>query len=528
VAIGRRLAALTAVALLLAAAPSSPATAHPPKPTSRDAALRDGCQRSDFGIGFETSPEWVYVYRNPALRMAQGIVRISHGSLADSILEHRSFDFTANLIPDQPFRYLIAGSPSAHTNNYAPDERESRGRLHFEWESATLPFFAWPTDGDRAALWGSWIWDCGHWQSTANNTGGTTTGEHTELHPLNAIVVNRRASYLSPSGETVTDVFISNEGDTAHAVERCALKHHPRSGAPYPQYDSGFEPCARSKANRIQPLARSYTFFVPAPPKPSDGALLRYRVVSRILQSSGTQRVQVGATGLTVTVTVPSSRHVVRYGKSFFVSWSAPPRQLPVALKIAFGSLLIRQADPKPAVPDPSGAHWSLYLDVNGFWQLLNAWAPQLTAHVHDGERIDLNRSIRIDVPAGAPLSLLVQGRECDEPAGKTVLGVYTNLLYPCPANRDEQNPNILALFANDDPGTILRIYPSASAAVGHHLATAAATVNFPGSGPTTFGNGAQGQGGYQLSFTVRRVRVAAGGRARHRLPTSRAPGFTG
>jgi hypothetical protein len=191
------------------------------------------------------------------------VVRVIHGSLEDSILQHRSSDFNANLVPDPAFRYLVAGSPSQRTNNYASDDGESRGRLHFEWESATLPFFAWPTDGDRATLWGSWIWDCGHSQSTENNTGGAVTGEHSELHPLSAIAVSRRASYLSASAEAQTDVFISNEGDAAHAVERCALSHHPVSGRAYPQYDSGFEPCATSVPNRIQPLAYSYTFFVP-------------------------------------------------------------------------------------------------------------------------------------------------------------------------------------------------------------------------------------------------------------------------
>jgi hypothetical protein len=246
-------------------------------------------------------------------------------------------------------------------------------------------------------------------------------------------------------------------------------------------------------------------------------------VVSRVAGNSGTQRVRIGANGLTVTVKVPNSRHFVHYGKSFFVSWSAPPAQRPLALNITFGSLLIHHADPNPAGPDPSGAHWALYLDVNGYWQLLNLWAPQLSTHVHDGERIALNRTIRVYVPAGTPLWLLVQGRECDEPAGKTLFGVYANLLYPCPANRDEQNPNILALFANDDPGTILRIYHPATAAVGQHVASAAATVNFPGSGPTTFGDGVQGQNGYQLSFTVRRVHAASTRRAR-----PRAPAFTG
>lgn len=80
----------------------------------------------------------------------------------------------------------------------------------------------------------------------------------------------------------------------------------------------------------------------------------------------------------------------------------------------------------------------------------MNAWAPQLTSHAYDGERIQLGRTIRIYVPAGAPLWIQMQGSECDEPAGRTLFGVYATVLYPCPANRDEQNPNILDLFANE------------------------------------------------------------------------------
>jgi hypothetical protein len=491
--------------MLVAVITATSATGHPATPTSRDAALADGCQRSDFGIGFDNSPEWVYVHRSPAIRMATGTVRVSHGSLEDSILEHRSFDYNGNLVPDRPFRYLIAGSQSRATNNYAADEGEARGRLHFEWESATLPLFAWPSDGDRATLWGPWIWDCGHWESTANNTGGTISGEHSELHPLSGIAVNRRASYLSARGETETDVFISNQGDAAHAVESCALRHHPVSGGGYPQDDSGFEPCAHSTANRIQPLARRYSFFVPAPPRRSRSARLQYRVVNRVSGTTGNERIRTRSGGIQVTVTLRNSKRVVRYGKSFFVSWTGPIRHRPVALNVTFKSILIRQADPNPAVADPSGANWSLYFDLNGYWQLLNRWAPRLTSHVVDGERIAINHTVKIYVPPGAGVSLLVQGRECDEPAGRTVVGIYANLLYPCPANTDELNPNILDVFANDDPGTILKLSRSAGAAVGSHVATSAATVNFPGTGPVSFGDGHQGRGGYRLAYIVRR-----------------------
>ena len=503
----RRVSCLTATALLLGLVLTATSAAHPPKPTSPNAALRDGCQRSDFGIGFATTPEWVYVYRNPAIRMASGIVRVSHPSNDDSILEHRSYDYNGNLVPDARYRYLIAGNPSSGTNNYAAEEGEARGRLHFEWESATLPFFAWPTDGDRATLWGSWIWDCGHWESTPNNTGGVTTGEHSELHPLSAIVVNRRASYLSATGETETDAFISNQGDNSHAVERCALTHHPVSGTSYPQYDSGFEPCATDVAHRIQPLARSYTFFVPAPPRPSPTARLRYRILTRIRGGSGSQHIRVLAKGLEVTVVLHNSRHVVRYGKSFFVSWSGMARPV-TTLRVTFKAIRVVHADPMPSDPDPSGAHWVLYLNLNGYWRLLNTWAPGLTTHVFDGKHITLNRTVTIHVPRGARVWLQVQGGECDAPAGKKVLGIYAHRLYPCPNNTDEQNPNIFDVFNNDDPGTILDIYRSAIAAIGTHVSKSASSVNFPGTGPTSFGTfPGEGQGDYRLTYTVRRAR---------------------
>lgn len=439
--------------------------------------------------------------------MARGIVRVSHGSLQDSILQHRSFDFNGNLVPDGPFRYLIGGSRLRRTGNFAPGGGEEQGRLHFEWESATMPFFVWPTDGDRATIWGSWIWDCGHWQSGENNTTGVTTGEHSELHPLSAIAVNRRAPYLSKRGESETDAFVWNMGDGAHAVERCALSHHPLPNAPYPQYDAGFKPCATAHANRLQPLVRSYKFFAPAPPKPVAGARLRYRVANRIAGGSGTQRVHKAANGIDVTVTLRGANHEVRYGRSFFVSWSHPVPHLPRPLRVKLNSILIRQSDPNPAVADPTGANWVLYLDVNGYWQLLNKWAPQLTKHVTDGERISIDRTVKIYVPRGAGVWFQVQGRECDEPAGITVLGIFTNLLYPCPANTDELNPNILDVFNNDDTGTILDTYRTASAAVGRHVSTSVATTRrFPWiRGPVTFGDGKQGKRDYQLTYTINR-----------------------
>jgi hypothetical protein len=484
--------------VVLGIGPPPAVAANTPTPTARDAALLDGCQRSEDGIIFDTSPQWVYVGRNPAIRAAQGVVRVAHASLQDSILEHSSYDFAANLVPDPRYRYLIAGIPAAHTNNFAPGG-EGHGRLHFAWESATLPRFAWPTDGDRATIWGSWVWNCASWQS-----GGAITGEPSELHPLNAIAVNRRSAYMAVRGENQTDVFVSNQGDAAHAVEQCALVHQPVAGSSPPQYDAGFGPCAVATANRIQPLARSYSFFVPAPPRPSRKSRLRYRIINRAPGGSGSQRVHKRGNGIDVTVTLPAGAAEVRYGKTFLVSWSKPQRQPPIALKVTLRSLVINQADPSPALPDPTGAHWNLYLDVNGYWQLLNSWLPDLSTNVVDGQRFTIDRTIRIFVPQGSGVWFQIAGRECDEPAGQVVLGVSMNMLFPCPANTDELSTDIRTISRNDDPGTILDVYGSVAAALGTHTSSSAAvTSSFPGSGTITFGDGNQGQADYQLTYTI-------------------------
>jgi hypothetical protein len=196
-------------------------------------------------------------------------------------------------------------------------------------------------------------------------------------------VVNRKAPYKSSSNETETDAFISSDGNVAHAVEQCALTHKPASNT---SYDSGFGPCTQTSANRVQPLMRSYSFFVPAPPKPTGAGKLRYRVVSQVKGGSGSERIKVRRNGLTVTVAMKSGKRLRRYGKSFFVFW-AKDKAKPTPLTITFNSLLIKQADPNPQFSDPTPPAWNLYLDVNGYWQLLNDWAPGLSS-VTDGQTI--------------------------------------------------------------------------------------------------------------------------------------------
>jgi hypothetical protein len=488
-ALSRAACALLVGALVFAATAGARSTAQP---TSPNQPLQDGCQRAVVNQLFLKSPEWVYVYRDPSIRTAEGIARVTHAAKDDAPGEHHWYDFNSNLVPDRQYRYLLGGSAAQGTSNYSRDADragEEFRRLHFEWESGTLPFFAWPTEGDRVKLWGSWIWDCGHFA-----TGNRTTGERTEFHPLNGIVVTRRSPYRTRGNESQTDAFISNDGNLAHAVEECARTHQPISSD---AFGPDLRTCIQTPANTRQPLSGAYSFFVPAPPRPSRSARLTYRTTRMVTGSAASERVRVLGNGLAVTVALRGGT-ARRYGKSFYVGWSGRQRPAPARLKITLGTLTVNHADPLPG-PTPRPGLWNLYLDVNGYWKLLNDWAPALKS-VSDGQRLRLNRTVTIQVPQGRGVSLLVAGRECDEPSQQVVNGELVPVVRPCPVNREEFQ------LANDDTGTILDNYRSAGAALGAHTSRSAATVfGFPGSGPITFGDGVQGKDAYRLTYTVRR-----------------------
>ena len=496
----RRLLASAGLALLGALGITAAAHgANPPAPTAPDQPLRDGCQRNYSAVIFLKSPEWMYVYRDSSIHQATGIVRVSHVARDDAPGEHAFHDYNANLVPDGGSRYVLGGDPSAHTSNYAPggpDEAESLGRLHFEWESgATVPAFAWPTDGDRTTMWGSWIWDCGHWQDAA----GSVTGERTEFHPLTGMVIYRRAPYLPHKLRTQTDVFISSQGTLAHAVQACGARLKPISPT---EYGPDLRACVQAPQNQRQPVARSYSFFVPAPPRPSRRAKLTFEV-RKMIPGTGRQQVKRKKNGLQVTVFPAAGAPpgaTVRYGRTFLVGWKGRERRHPVRLKITFKSITIVHKDPDLSA-DPSSGKWNLYLDVNGFRALFNDWIPTLGA-VSDGQRIPINHTVTINVPPGRSIKLLVQGRECDIPSGKVVFGEFAPVVRPCPVNTDEPTIDL----ANDDPGIVLDVFNSPRAALGNHTAFSVATTNrFPGSGPITFKDGKQGAGDYVLSYNVRR-----------------------
>jgi hypothetical protein len=222
--------ALPAALAILAALPAAASAQINQQPNSQTQPLADGCQRSPVGLLTFTSPEWVYVYKDPTARVVEGTalagptdnsalpaVHTAGGDLPEG---HDWYDLNANVKVDPQYSYLLG------TANYTGTGEETN-RLHVEWETGSVPSFVWPTQADRLKLWGSWIWDCGHWGQNFGDpdyflpgSGETpfstnVPGERTEFHPMRAMVVTRSNPYQPIATETESDVFISSDGTIA-------------------------------------------------------------------------------------------------------------------------------------------------------------------------------------------------------------------------------------------------------------------------------------------------------------------------
>ncbi len=477
------------VTAAIALAAMLPASAHA-GPDPVDQPLRDGCQRNPGGLLSYTSPEWVFVggHEQGTDRVVEGVATLNHTADEDLPESHLAYDLDSDVTPDPAYSDLLAGTPQTANGNWANDA--DHGKLHVEWESGAVPAYVWPTEGDRVKYWGHWVWDCGHWgqgiqieeddpESSVEGTGdyflpGQTPlvepdspeglrGEQTELHPLEAMVVNRTASWQSPTGERETDVFASDNGTHALAESRCAERIRPPT--PLAVYGPGFAACVNDESNDTQSLTgRTISFHVPAPPRPP-GAHLTYRVVYQVRPPGGySEQVVERADGLDVTVNFSGAR---AYGASWFAGWDRgvqPAGHLRLTMK-SIG--IVHSLDPNPDHPQQTGAppgEYNLYIDSNGRWTFIGGrppldpdTSPQLApglGSVTDGQTVPVNAAVDFFVPAGAPVRVAVSGRECDLPR-----------IEPCLANGEVSD-------SNDHPGQAIDTFTSADAALGNHRMT--------------------------------------------------------
>lgn len=444
-------------------------------PDPRTQAVLDGCRRSTNGLVLREAPAWVYVGDAaapasgplPTPRWAHGVVSAhaelyfgAHPSSADLPSAHDAYDLNFNLRVDSRDADLLGGDPAARTGNFE-GEGEQAGRLHVERESNVLPMFAWPEDGDRVEVLGSWVWDCGHWDPG---------GERTELHPYRALwVQRRRPSPRSPYGESEGDLVVSTDATPAGVIADCA--HRTKDDAP------AFKTCLGT-APKWQDASGDYRFFLPAPPKPSR----RSRLVVRLVDAGSTKDApSVGlerqATGVVASLRVPATpvgRRLV-VAKQVFAGWAPMPvSKLPEHVRVAFLSMLVRRAMDPGCPPGSSGCvskestrdgqisgapgEWNVYVDVNGVWR---AWKPPLF-RARDGQLVRGGGRADVYVPLRGRLRVLATGRECD--FGALAFSDQSRALYPCPASGEVGNP-----IGDDDPGLVVDRYASPAAAVGLH-----------------------------------------------------------
>lgn len=480
-------------ALVLAAVLATGAAAHVlggPNPQTQ--AVGDGCRRDTTKILERLAPNWAYVNDrgapasgpSPYAQWASGVVaaggRASERQLAvhptgiDDPFSHGAYDGNLNLRPDPASSFLLG------TGNFSGDD-ETDGRLHVERESGSAwPFFAWPEQGDRVTLLGSWVWDCDHYQGE---------GEHTELHPIRAIWVARTTSPRPPGGMTEGDLYASSDGTAAGLQAECA---HRAKGD-----ESAFHACVAPGEGWLDPSG-DYRFTLPLPARPSRSARLRVRVVDA--GSVGAPALAVTRVGshllLTAAVRAKPGKRLV-LAKRVLAGWSKPPRRRIVHLRVTTLSLLVRRSlDPTSARAGQTSyapAEWNVYQDVAGVWSM---WKPEVL-RARDGRDYDTRHVVDLYLPSGLPWRFFLFTRECDFGSLGSAFGPNVPT-FPCPHTQE------LGGFSggqpgDDVPGWLAVHFRSPEASIGLHRANSSLAGS---TCPPSVRKGC-----YQLTFLVARVR---------------------
>ena len=502
----RRTTAVVALAALCAGlAATLAATARQTAlPDPEVEARPDGCGRDYLAQTRRDIPNWVYVGDRsapasapppPPRRLEGRLVSRYDAELAvhptpeDLPTIHRAYDFNFNVLPDPAYRALLAGSAALRTGNFAGHD-SSTARVHVEREERSLPRFAWPEAGDRLALVGSWVWDCGHW------TGG---GERTEIHPYRALWVERnggRASPLDAAGASEGDLFLSSDKTYAGVEADCA---HRTKGAL-----AAFRSCLAGEP-AWQDLSGIYRFRLRVPPRPRPGARLLVRVLdagSSAGAPRATARVRGGGVDVSLRVNAKPGRPLV-IAQRVLARWSGAAR--PEHLRVRFLRLLVRRAmDPgcpggRNACGSKQTTHgeqvsagpgeWNVYLDAAGVWK---TWGRGLL-RVRDGQVLRNGPTLDVRLARGRPWRLFVFTRECDFGSLGNADGA-THAMTPCPRSAE------FGTFDGDDvPGIAIAHFASPQAALGVHrlrprrLGSTCPVVNRLGC--------------YELRFSVERVR---------------------
>ncbi len=270
------------LALVLVVAAVGAAAATGPNPVTQPPL--DGCARDPAALALGSAPAFVYVNRSPLPQTLSGVV----AAVAPAA------DVDLGVTPDSGSSFLLAAGGQT---------------LVAARDATTFPAFSWPEQGDRVQLSGSWVWNCTKWKPA---------GERTELRPFRSLWVQRAVAARSPWGETEGDLFVSTDSTQAGVVADCALQ-------------PDFAACLTTQS-QWQDVSGTYSFVLPAPPRPPGAGKLYARGASVVLRN--------GAAVVTITLaSAPGVPLVV--AKQVFVGWTkTPATELPQHLHIVFRSAL--------------------------------------------------------------------------------------------------------------------------------------------------------------------------------------------
>ena len=350
------------------------------------------------------NPSWVPVVDGsqpdslPALM--HGTVVDAHGDTGGDFPEnHLSADVNADveLVPSE--------------QGFVSNSNDVPGAIHLEWESGSLPAYAWPSAGDQVTALGRWIFDCGHPDPTPGHCAAKSTqtcvvdadcqpstcpdcsrtdhcvGEHfhygTEMHPPYAIAVSRTgrggivtsSASAKPTLATRTDLFVSPNGGAAG--DRCVVTHDPDTSDFLFQHN-----CFPLKEPLVASYFNKWNFDVsiPLPARPA-GASLSWRVVPEdagIAVPAGiTFTPHPSGSSPSLEVTVLLSKSVAGklpsgYAATIFAGWNAPPPAPLTHVRLTLQGVTIRNPlRPKTPIAGEDVKTWILEASTDGEAQRL-------------------------------------------------------------------------------------------------------------------------------------------------------------
>jgi hypothetical protein len=226
----------------------------------------------------------------------------------DTAFDHYSLDINAYVTLDSAYRNLLG------TGNFDSLDPAEYGILEIEWERGGVPLYAFPSPGDRITVWGTHIFDCGHPDGAGYRTeihppvgwvlfrDTASSGDHNNLPSAAGAPANKESQapwvwyentgqaggdrpgigatlpdtglVNTPVQSTVADAFFSSfGGNVSPNLNGCKDNGIFTLAALAPAFDA---PCSSPSTaisgseDWMQPLLnQDYSFFVPAPPKPS-------------------------------------------------------------------------------------------------------------------------------------------------------------------------------------------------------------------------------------------------------------------